>query len=188
MVFAGAAVKDALMKRLFVSILLTLLLPVLTIGEAAAVKKKRSFGIRKEGAAHIQMRSLMAPVKKTAKSKRIKNSPVTVILTVGDSKKVGKVCNKAPRINDALMGAWFSKAITQTYLYDRKKHSGKTNIDYKRTKAQRKEDKRLVRLINKAIGSTEVKEILVLSGTMRMGGGAVTKLPFSSVNGCDELE
>jgi hypothetical protein len=177
------------MKRSFISILLLLLSPVLLYGApAAAVEKKRSFGLRKEGTAHIQMRSLMAPIKKTVKSKRTKNSPVTVILTIADSKKVGKVCNKAPRINDALMGAWYARPIVQNYLYDRKNHSGKTDINYRRTKAQRKEDKRLVRIINKAIGSKEVKQILVLSGTMRMGGGAVTKLPFSSVNGCDELE
>lgn len=177
------------MKRPFILLLLVFMSPVLTYGiPALAVEKKRSYGLRKEGTAHIQMRSLMAPIKKTAKSKRTKNSPVTVILTIADSKKVGKVCNKAPRINDALMSAWYTKPIIQDYLYDRKEYSGRTDINYRRTKAQRKEDKRLVKIINKAIGSSEVQQILVMSGTMRMGGGAVTKLPFSSVNGCDELE
>jgi len=33
-----------------------------------------------------------------------------------------------------------------------------------------------------------VSEILILAGTRRMGGGAITKLPFSSVLGCVELE
>jgi len=28
----------------------------------------------------------------------------------------------------------------------------------------------------------------VIKGAVKMGGGAVTKLPFSSVNGCDELQ
>jgi hypothetical protein len=28
----------------------------------------------------------------------------------------------------------------------------------------------------------------VIKGSIGMGGGAVTKLPFSGVNGCDELQ
>ncbi len=177
------------MNRLSVSIVLALIMPFLVFEAAAAgVKKKRNYGLRKEGEAHIQMRSMMAPVKKTAKSKRTKTSSVTVIMTVSDSKRVGKVCNKAPRINDALMGAWYKTPIVEDYLYARTDHNGKTNINYRRTKAQKAEDARLIKLINKAIGSNDVIQILVVGGIMKMGGGAVTKLPFSSVNGCDELE
>jgi len=181
--------RCVLMNRLSASVVLALIAPFLMLGAASAgVEKKRSFGLRKEGEAHIQMRSMMAPIKKTAKSKRTKTSPVTVIMTVSDSKRVGKVCNKAPRINDALLRAWTNKPLVQDYLYARIDHKGNTNINYRRTKAQNVADARLIKLINKAIGSDDVTQILVVGGVMKMGGGAVTKLPFSSVNGCDELE
>jgi len=177
------------MNQLSAFAVLILISPFLAVGgKAAGVEKKRNYGLRKEGTAHIQLRSMMAPVKKSANSKRTTNSPVTVIMTVSDSKRVGKVCNKSPRINDALMGAWYKKPIVQEYLYVRKDHKGKTNVNYRRTKAQKAEDRRLLNVINKAIGSSDVTQILVVGGVMHMGGGAVTKLPFSSVNGCDELE
>jgi len=177
------------MNRLTTSIVLIFIAPFLTFGaEAAGVEKKRSYGLRKEGTAHIQLRSMMAPIKKTAKSKRVATSPVTVIMTVSDSKRVGAVCNNSPRINDALMGVWHKNPILQDYLYVRKDHKGKTNVNYRRTKAQKAQDKRLLNVINKAIGANDVTQILIVGGIMQMGGGAVTKLPFSSVNGCDELE
>ena len=177
------------MNRLTTSIVLILIAPFLAFGAGASgVEKKRSYGLRKEGTAHIQLRSMMAPIKKTAKSKRVTNSPVTVIMTVSDSKRVGAVCNNSPRINDALMGVWHKNPILQDYLYARKDHKGKTNVNYRRTRAQKAEDKRLIKVINRAIGSNDVTQILIVGGIMRMGGGAVTKLPFSSVNGCDELE
>ena len=154
---------------------------------ASDVNKKRTYGLRSGGEGHIQMRSLMAPVQHSLKSKKTSTIPVTVILTVSNNKNVGQICNQAPRITDSLMGAWYTKPIPPGYLYDRDRNSGKTNVTYRRTSAQKAEDKRLIDLINRAIGSDEVEQILVLKGIMQMGSGAVTRLPFSSVNGCDEL-
>lgn len=154
---------------------------------ASDVTKKRTFGLRSGGEGHIQMRSLMAPVRKSAKSKKTATVPVTVILSVTNNKNVGHVCNQAPRINDSLLSAWHKNPIPPGYLYDRARNKGKTNVSYRRTKAQKAEDKRLIKIINRAIGSKEVEKILVLKGIMRMGSGAITRLPFSSVNGCDEL-
>ncbi len=154
---------------------------------ASDVSKKRSFGLRSGGEGHIQMRSMMVPVYKSAKSKKTATVPVTVVLTVSNNKNVGKICNQAPRINDSLISAWHKKPISPDYLYDRSRTKGKTNVTYRRTTAQKAEDKRLLKIINRAIGSNEVKKILVLKGIMRMGTGAITRLPFSSVNGCDEL-
>ena len=154
---------------------------------ASDVSKKRTFGLRSGGEGHIQMKSMMAPVQKSAKSKRTATVPVTVILTVSNNKHVGRICNQAPRINDSLISAWHKKPIPLGYLYDRAKTKGKTNVTYRRTKAQKAEDKRLLKVINRAIGTKEVEQILVLKGIMSMGSGAITRLPFSSVNGCDEL-
>jgi len=156
--------------------------------QAAELQKKRSFGLRGEGDAHIQMRSMMAPARRSAKSRRATQTAVTVILAVKDNKKVGKICNLAPKINDSLMRAWYKKPIPPGYLYDREKRKGKTKVNYRRTPAQRAEDNRLIKVINKAIGANEVHSILVIQGTMRGAGGGLARLPFSSVNGCDELE
>jgi hypothetical protein len=155
--------------------------------DAKTLERKRTFGLREKGKGHIQMRSVFAPVKRSKKSRRSKNTPVTVVLTVREKSKVGKVCNKGPRISDALLRAWFKKPMTADYLYDRDRR-GKTKFDYRRTPTQRKEDKRLIGLVNRALGTNDVTGILVIKGSVSMGGGAVTKLPFSSLNGCDELQ
>ena len=133
---------------------------------------------------------MIAPVLKSSKSKRPNNTSVTVVLTLKDNFKVGKVCKKGPKITDALLRSWYHKPIPRHYLYDRSKRSGKTKVDYRRTKAQRKVDKRLLKVINRTLkmDKDEVTGILVVKGTFRSGGGSITKLPFSSVNGCDELQ
>jgi len=151
------------------------------------VSKKRSFGLRGDGVGHVQMRPMMALVSKKG-TNRTANLAVTVILTVKSKSKVGPVCNYGPRISDALLRAWDRKPLTLDYLFDRGKSGGKTNVSYRRNKSQKKEDKRLIRAINKALGKKDVTGILILKGALSMGTGAITKLPFSNVNGCDELE
>lgn len=153
----------------------------------SSVTRKRSFGLRGKGAGHVQLRSFLAPVRRSAKSRATSNVPVTVILTISKKKNVGKVCNNGPRINDALLQQWYRRPIPKSYLYDRKAKKG-TNMGYKRTPAQKAEDKRLITAVNKALGQKHVTRIMVVKGAIKMGGGAITKLPFSSVNGCDELE
>jgi len=182
------------MRRFWIALIGGLVLGAMAAGDAAAasgsVSKKRTFGLRKEGRGHVQLKSMIAPVRKSARSKRTANTPVTVVLTVKDNFKVGKVCKKGPRITDALLRTWYKKAIPRAYLYERTKRSGKTSVDYRRTSEQRAMDKKLLKIINKTIrmDKDEVTGILVVKGTFRSGGGSVTKLPFSSVNGCDELQ
>lgn len=177
------------MRRITLALLCTLMGAVFWTGavDAQSVERKRSYGLREQGEGHIQMRSMIAPVKRSAKSSRIYNTTVTVVLTVRDNSKVGAVCNRGPRISDALLRAWYKQPMTIDYLYDRGSR-GNTKIDYRRTPAQVKEDKRLIDTVNIALGTRDVSGILVLKGALKMGGGTVTKLPFSSVNGCDELQ
>ncbi len=158
--------------------------------KAQELQKKRTFGWRKKGEAHVQMKSVLAPVKPKKNSKRPVSTPVTVVLTIEDNSKVGKVCGLGPRISDALLQAWYTKPIERSYLYDARKNKGKTVKSDYRTPEQRTEDVRLLAAVNKAVGDPKAKvsEILILAGTRRMGGGAITKLPFSSVLGCVELE
>ncbi len=177
------------MRRTALALISAMMALVIGAGalDAKTVERKRSYGLREKGKGHIQMRSVIAPVKRKAKSRRVHNTPVTVVLTVRDNSKVGKICNKGPRISDALLRAWYKKPMVASYLYNRDAR-GKTKVNYRRTPAQKKEDARLISVVNRALGIKEVVGILVLKGSMSMGGGAVTKLPFSSVNGCDELQ
>ena len=155
----------------------------------ASVQKKRSFGLREKGRGHIQLRAMIVPVLASRKSKRVRNTAVTVVLTIRDNFKVGKVCRRGPRITDALLRHWYNHPLPRDYLYQRKQRSGETKVDYRRTPAQAKLDKTLIRVVNKAVQmKKEVIGISVIKGTVKSGGGSVMKLPFSSVNGCDELQ
>lgn len=148
---------------------------------------KRSFGVRGTGESHVQMRAILAPVKRKATSRYSAKVPVTPVLTVIEKDKVGHVCKLGPRITDALLQAWYAKPITLQYLFDPNKS---TERIYKinKTPYQQAEDARLIKAINKSLGANLVTEVLVLKGARAMGGGAISKLPFASVLGCAELE
>jgi len=148
---------------------------------------KRSFGARGTGESHLQMRSMLAPVKRKASSLSTVKIPVTPVLTVIEKDKVCHVCKLGPRITDALLQVWYAKLMTLQYLFDPKKS---TERIYKIEKSpyQKAEDARIIKAINQALGDNLVTEVLVLKGARAMGGGAVSKLPFASVLGCAELE
>lgn len=148
---------------------------------------KRSFGKRGDGESHVQMRAILAPVKRKASSRTTAKIPVTPVLTVVEKDKVGHVCKLGPRITDALLRAWYEKPMTLQYLFDPSKS---TERIYKinKTAYQQAEDARLISSINKSLGEQLVTEVLVLKGARAMGGGAISKLPFASVLGCAELE
>lgn len=148
---------------------------------------KRSFGLRGTGESHVQMRAILAPVKRKASSLSTAKIPVTPVLTIVQKDKVGHVCKLGPRITDALLQAWYAKPMTLQYLFDPNKS---TERIYKinKTAYQQAEDARLIKAINKSLGDNLVSEVLVLKGARAMGGGAISKLPFASVLGCAELE
>lgn len=148
---------------------------------------KRSFGKRGSGESHVQMRAMLAPVKRKASSLSTSKIPVTPVLTVIEKDKVGHVCKLGPRITDALLQAWYIKPMTLKYLFDPNKS---TERIYKLDKSpyQQAEDARLIKAINHSLGENLITEVLMLKGARAMGGGTVSKLPFSSVLGCAELE
>lgn len=154
---------------------------------AEQLKLKRSFGLRGEGESHVQMRSILAPVKRSAKSRSTVNIPVTPVLTVVAKDKVGYVCTLGPRITDALLRAWYAQPMTLGYIFDPSKTKEKV-YRISKTPAQEAEDLRLITAINKALREDLITDILVIKGTRQMGGGAISKLPFASVLGCAELE
>jgi len=154
---------------------------------AEQLKLKRSFGLRDSGESHVQMRSMLAPVRRNAKSRTTAKIPVTPVLTVATKDKVGYVCTLGPRISDALLRAWYAAPMTLDYIYDPDKTKEKV-YRISKTTAQKAEDARLIATINKALGDALITDILIIKGTRQMGGGAISKLPFASVLGCAELE
>jgi hypothetical protein len=148
---------------------------------------KRSFGLRGSGESHVQVRAILAPVKRKASSLSTAKIPVTPVLTVIEKDQVGHVCKLGSRITDALLQAWYAKPMTLQYLFDPSKS---TERIYKinKTPYQQAEDARLIKANNQSLGANLVTEVLVLKGARVMGGGAISKLPFASVLGCAELE
>ncbi len=167
----------------------------LTLGVAGApsvagadqLKLKRSFGLRGEGESHVQIQSMLAPVKRSANSRSTANIPVTPVLTVAAKDKVGFVCTLGPRIKDALLRSWYAQPMTLDYIFDPDKTKEKV-YRISKTDSQKAEDARLIAAINQALGEDLINDILVIKGTRQMGGGAISKLPFASVLGCAELE
>lgn len=148
---------------------------------------KRTFGYRGEGESHVQMRSVLAPVKRNATSSQTANIPVTPVLTVVAKDKVGYVCQLGPRITDALLRAWYDQPMTLGYIFDPDKIKEKI-YRISKTPEQEAEDQRLLTAINNALREELVSEILIIKGARQMGGGAISKLPFASLLGCAEME
>jgi hypothetical protein len=151
------------------------------------LKLKRSFGYRGDGESHVQMRSMLVPVQRRPGSLSTVNIPVTPVLTVVQKDKVGHVCKLGPRITDALLRAWHAKPMTVDQMFDPDKVQEKT-YRISKTESQQAEDIRLLTAINGALQDELVTEILVVKGIRKVGGGAISKLPFASVLGCAELE
>lgn len=148
---------------------------------------KRTFGYRGDGESHVQMRSMLVPVLRRKGSISTVNIPVTPVLTVVSKDKVGHVCSLGPRITDALLRAWHAKPLTLDLMFDPDKTEEKI-YRISKSPAQKVEDERLLGTINEALGDVLVSEILVVKGIRKVGGGAISKLPFASVLGCAELE
>lgn len=133
---------------------------------------------------------MIVPVQLSPKSKRTQNTSVTVALTVKDNFKVGKIYQQGPRVTDALLRTWYREPVPRDYLYERSDRGGETRVDYRRTPEQEQMDARLLMVVNWTLrmDPDEVSGIFVVKGTFRSGGASIPKLPFSSVNGCDELQ
>ncbi|MEX0694868.1 MAG: hypothetical protein WD075_10515 [Rhodospirillales bacterium] len=171
----------------------SVVLSVLLLAEGAVshasdqLQLKRSFGLRGDGESHVQMRSMLAPVRRNKNTRSSVSIPVTPVLTVVTKDMVGHVCKLGPRISDALLQSWHAEPMTLGYIFDPDKSAEKA-YRIAKTEEQKAEDSRLIAAVNNALGDALVSDILVIKGTRQMGGGAISKLPFASVLGCTELE
>jgi flagellar basal body-associated protein FliL len=146
---------------------------ILSIGHSvdAAEKKKK---VKDEASwivpTHIQLNPLMVPVKGR------RTAPITIYIEAADKKFVGNICNYVPRMRDAVLTVLSRKPI--------------------RVKGRKLILKGLPRQLlgpmnksigNKVIGKRQIKDVYVVAGAVRMGGGSISRLPFARINGCQSV-
>jgi len=147
------------------------LLAVFSNGTAFAKEKKN---IKDEAAwivpSHIQLAPIMVPVEGR------RSAPVTMYLEARNKKFVGNICNYVPRLRDAI----FKELSRHPVRVSRKKLVLKGV------------PRRLLAPMNRAIGNqdigrNQIKQIFVVAGATKMGGGSISRLPFAQINGCHSV-
>lgn len=163
----------------------------MTVGatHASEINQRELFKSRVPGQneAYIQLRSVLAWVKRSAHSSATARVPVTIILTLKSFEDVPRVCKLSPRLNDALVLSWSREPLTLGYLFRPERISEKI-YQLDKTPWQHAVDSRLLKAINAVVEGEPVSEILVIMGARTLGGGVMSRLPFSSVLGCAEVE
>ncbi len=142
----------------------------------AELQQKKLFELPKLGDVYIQFNPLMAPVDFGKRGRR--SIPLTVLLTITDNEKIGLVCNKAARVNNALLSVWFKKPISHKHLRTDKDDLYKRSVNAKPAPGQREEMGRLIKALNKAFKNVTVKDVRVYKGMREANQGSVGKLPF----------
>lgn len=150
-----------------------------------AVSAKTTFGWRRLGPTYVQFRPIMAPIKTTRG--KVRNGPVTVVLALNDNSLAGKVCRNAPRVNHALLTAWYKKPVEWSFLYKAPKEGeGATKIRFDRTPEEKQEEQRLIDAVNGMLDGAPVTHLVAFLGAKPGAKGGLSRLPFSSR--CTELE
>lgn len=159
--------------------------------ESYGYKRKEGFSGRGNTAgqpAHIQLPAMMASIRRDSNSLSTVQIPVTIVLSLKSRDQLGPFCRLTPRVRDALILGFSRESLTLDYLFDPKKLTARSYRLVK-TEKQKMVSERLITAINKTVGDAPVVDILLIKGAMRLGsGGTTTRLPFSSVLGCVEVE
>jgi len=125
---------------------------------------------------HVQLKSFMAPAYMVGK-RRMHQRPITVVMEIPSYNRVHDICRQAPRIQ--------AKLTETLYAYPVPIGKDKTIDD---DSLRKNLAPRLVRAANRAIQSKNaITDIFVIDGAKSLGGGTISRLPFSSVLGCKEL-
>lgn len=161
-----------LTQRSLVHTILVCALNYLWFSVAAGAAEKKE--VKDEAAwivpTHIQLNPIMVPV--TGR----RSAPVTIYIEASNKEDVGNICNYVPRLLDAIF-----KVLSRNPVPVRRSRLVLSDVP-----AQ------LLQPMNMAIGSNEdgknqIKEIFVVAGAVRMGGGSISRLPFARINGCHSI-
>ncbi len=125
--------------------------------------------------AHIQLKHIMATVQSKPGSLTNQIRPLTPILTVPDGDNVAFVCQRAPRVSEAIL-YYFSKFPAPV---DRKR---RVDLD-----SLKKQKGKIAGYVNKALGKAVVSEVYVVEGGKAMGRGVMSRLPFAQTQGCGRV-
>ena len=119
---------------------------------------------------HIQLVPMMAPVEGR------RTAPITLYLAAANKKFVVNICNYAPRIRDVIL-----KELSRSPVHVKGRRLVLTKLPNQLLRP-------VNRVIgNKIIGKRQVKKVFVFAGNLKMGDGAVLKLPRARIDGCQNI-
>jgi len=119
---------------------------------------------------HIQLVPMMAPVEGR------RSAPITLYLAASNKKFVVNICNYAPRIRDVIL-----KELSRRPVRVKGRRLVLTRLPNQLLSP-------VNRVIgNKIIGKRQVKKVFVFAGNLKLGDGAVLKLPFARIDGCQNI-
>jgi flagellar basal body-associated protein FliL len=136
----------------------------ITIGGTASAAEKKKEAQEWVQPTHVHMIPMMVPVGNTA-------APMTFIFEPVKKKQVEDICERMPRIRDALLRTFSRKPIP---VKNRK-------IILKGV------DKRILKPINKAVGERFVKKVHLFRGVVRLGQGKIKRNHFAVIEGCENI-
>jgi len=119
---------------------------------------------------HIQLVPMMVPVEGR------RTAPITLYLAAANKKFVVNICNYAPRIRDVVL-----KELSRKPVHVKGRRLVLTKLPNQLLSP-------VNRVIgNKIIGKRQVKKVFAFAGNLRMGDGAVLKLPRARIDGCQNI-
>ena len=119
---------------------------------------------------HIQLSPLMIPVEGR------RSAPVTIYLESADKKFVGNICNYVPRIRDTIL-----RVLSRNPVQVKRQKLVLEGLPQQLLSPMNRA------IGNKIIGERQIKEIFIVAGAVRMGGGSISRLPFARINGCHSI-
>jgi hypothetical protein len=153
-------------KILIGAALFSFLSVVVAVAEKKEVKDEAAWVVP----THIQLNPIMVPV--TGR----RAAPVTLYIEASNKEYVGNICDNVPRLLDAIF-----KVLTRDPVPVLRRRLILGDVPGQ-----------LLLPMNEAIGNNpsgikQIKEIFVVAGAVRMGGGSITRLPFARINGCRSI-
>lgn len=125
---------------------------------------------------HVQLRHIMVSVQGKPGSLIPETRPMTPVMTVPKAGQVAFVCQRAPRVSEAIL-MYFQRNPAP------KLRNGRVDIDTVNAK-----NREIAAYVNSALGKPLVSEVYLVEGAgEKMATGTAARLPFSSIQGCSRL-
>ncbi len=113
---------------------------------------------------HVQMVPMMLPMGNTS-------GPITFILEAKKRKQTEGICEKMPRIRDALLSV-----LSRNPIPVKKRKMILTGLD-----------QRILKPMNRAVGRAYIKKVYVFPGAVRLGAGKIKNKRYAVIDGCENI-